>query len=128
METHMKWILGVLLVTLAVTANGCGKACDAVSKPGIAVTIVDGAAGSLIEGEVTVIASEGSYSDTVSLPVFPSASRFAALAYERPGTYRLEVQAAGYLPWVMSSVRVSSDDCHVVPVELTARLTKAGAG
>ena len=123
----MKWIRRVLLVTLAVAANGCGQACDAVLKAGIVLTIFDGATGNPIE-EATVIATEGSYSETVNLPSSPPAPGHAVLAFERPGTYRVEVQAAGYLPWVMSSVRVSRDDCHVETVALTARLTKAGAG
>jgi len=123
----MKWIRRVLLVTLAVAANGCGQACDAVLKAGIVLTIVDGATGNPIE-EATVIATDGSYSEAVNLPSSPPAPGHAVLAFERPGTYRVEVQAAGYLPWVMSSVRVSRDDCHVETVALTARLTKAGAG
>jgi hypothetical protein len=121
------WILRVLPIALAVAANGCGQACDAVLKAGIVLTIVDGATGNPIE-EATVIATEGSYSETVSLPSSPPAPGHAVLAFERSGTYRVEVQAVGYLPWVMSSVRVSRDDCHVETVALTARLTKAGAG
>jgi hypothetical protein len=121
-------MLRVLLVALVVAANGCGQVCTAILKPGIALTIVDGATGNPIEGEGTVVATEGSYSETVSLPGVPPAPGFAALAYERPGTYRVEIQVPGYLPWVMSSVRVSRDDCHVETVALTARLTRAGAG
>jgi hypothetical protein len=123
----MKWILRVLLVAFIFAANGCAQGCDAVLKPGIVITIVDGATGNPIE-EATVIATEGSYSETVNLPSSPPAPGHAVLAFERPGTYRVEVQVSGYLPWVMSSVRVSRDDCHVETVALTARLTKAGAG
>jgi len=78
--------------------------------------------------DVTVIATEGSYTETVSPPVLPAGPRTAALAVERPGTYRIEVQAPGYVTWVMTSVRVTKDDCHVGTVELTAQLEKAGAG
>ena len=124
----MKWMLRVLLLAFAVGANGCGQGCDAILKAGIALTIVDGVTGSPIEGEVTVIVTEGSYSETVNPPFFPPGARTAILAAERPGTYRVEVHAVGYLPWVMSSIRVSRDDCHVETVALTARLTRAGAG
>jgi len=124
----MKWILRVLLVAFVVVANGCGQVCTAILKPGIFLTIVDGATGNPIEGEVTVIVTDGSYSETVNPPFFPPGARTAVLAAERPGTYRVEVQAAGYLPWVMSGVRVTRDDCHVETVALTARLTRAGAG
>ena len=121
----MKWILRVLLVAFIFAANGCAQGCDAVSKPGIVLTIVDGATGNPIE-EATVIATEGSYSETVNLPSSPPAPGHAVLAFERPGTYRVEVQAPGYLPWIMSSVRVTRDDCHVETVVLTAQLTRAG--
>ena len=119
----MKWILRVLLVALVFAANGCAQGCDLVLKAGIAVTIVDGATGNPILGEVTVTATEGSYSETVT-PV----QGLALLASERPGTYRVEVQAAGYQPWVMPSVGVTRDDCHVETVQLTALLTSTGAG
>src|SRR5688572_28112392 len=122
----MKWILRVLLLALVFAANGCGQACDAILKAGIVLTIVDAATGNPIE-EATVIATEGSYSETVTLPSSPPAPGHAVLANERPGTYRVEVQAPGYLPWVMQGVRVSRDECHVETVQLTARLTKAGA-
>lgn len=122
-----KWILRVVLVGFILAANGCGQACDAILKAGIVLTIVDGATENPIE-EATVIATEGSYSETVNLPSSPPAPGHAVLAFERHGTYRLEVQAPGYLPWVMSSVRVYRDDCHVETVALTARLTRAGAG
>lgn len=124
----MKWILRVLLLALVVAANACGQVCTAILKPGIVLTIVDGATGTPIEGEATVVATEGSYSETVSLPSIPPAPGHAVLAFERAGTYRVEVHAVGYLPWVMSSVHVSRDDCHVETVALTSRLTRAGAG
>jgi hypothetical protein len=86
----MKWILRVLLVAFVVAANGCGQVCTAIQKPGIVLTIVDGATGNPIE-EAMVIATDGSYSETVSLPGVPPSPGFAALAYERAGTYRVEV-------------------------------------
>ena len=125
--SSMKWILSVLLVALAVGANACAQGCDAVLKHGIVVTIVDGTTGNPIEGEVTVTVTDGSYSENVNPPFFPPGARTAVLAAERPGTYRVEVQAVGYLPWVMSSVHVSRDDCHVETVALTARLTRVSA-
>jgi hypothetical protein len=123
MEASMKWILRVLLVALVLAANGCAQGCDAILKTGILVTIVDGATGQPIVEEVTVIATEGSYSQTVM-----AVQGVAALAHERPGTYRVEVQAAGYQPWVMPSVGVTRDGCHVETVQLTALLTRTGAG
>jgi hypothetical protein len=46
----MKWILRVLLVAFIFAANGCAQGCDAVLKPGIVITIVDGATGTPLRG------------------------------------------------------------------------------
>jgi hypothetical protein len=43
-------------------------------------------------------------------------------AGERAGTYRLVVQRAGYRDWVREGVVVTADECHVIPVTLTARM------
>ncbi len=112
-----------LVSTLAVAATGCG--CDAILKLGIVVTIIDGATGNPFYGDVTVTATEGSYTDTASPPAHPPNPRIVALVPERRGTYRVEVQAPGYVTWVATNVRVIHDGCHVVTVELTAELQPA---
>lgn len=121
-------LLMVLLVAL-VAAGACnwGAVCTDEARPGIRVTIVDAATGSPVEGDVTVIATEGSYTDTVNLPA-ADGPRMALLAFERAGTYRVEVQGPGYAAWLAPPVRVTEDDCHVRTVDLTARLEKPEAG
>jgi hypothetical protein len=120
----MKWILRVLLPAFAVAANGCTQGCDANLLHGLSLVILDETTGSPIESEVTVVVSEGAYTETVTIP--PGGAPFAGLAPERPGTYRVEVHASGYLTWVRQSIRVTKDDCHVVPVEVIVRLVKSG--
>lgn len=122
----MTWLLRLLLLAFVIAGGACGQGCDAVLKAGIAVTIVDGATGNPFQGDVTVIATEGSYLETAIPPA--ADPRTAFLAHERPGTYRVEVQASGYIPWVATDVRVTRDDCHVQTVDLTAQLERAGAG
>jgi hypothetical protein len=121
-----KWILFALLMASAAVSGAC--ACDAVLIHGIGITIVDDETGNPVEGDVTVIATDGSYSETVNPPFYPGVPRTVALAPERPGRYRVEIQAPGYVTFVMPSVLVRKDDCHVEPVQLTARLAKPGAG
>jgi hypothetical protein len=123
----VKRFLGVLLIAFSVALSACTP-CDLVLKYGIGVTIVDDATGTPFEGGVTVVATEGSYIETVTPPVFAGEPRTAALAPERPGTYRVEVQAPGYVTTIVPSVRVTKDDCHVRPVQVTVRLEKAGSG
>lgn len=118
----MRWILRVLLLAFVVAADACSEPCTLIQKHGIVLTIVDGATGSPFEGDVTVIVTDGSYTETVNPPLFPPGARTAFLASERPGDYRIEVQAPGYVTWVATNVRVTRDDCHVETVELTAEL------
>jgi hypothetical protein len=122
----MKRLSILLLLALVVGANACGKTCDVNLLPGINVTVVDKTTGTPFAGDVTVIASEGSYTETVNPPPLPAGPRLASLAYERRGTYRVEVQAPGYVTWVATNVRVTHDGCHVETVQLTAELEPAG--
>jgi hypothetical protein len=92
------------------------------------LTVVDAATGSALEVDAAVIVTEGQFTETITIQAFPAAPQRGGFAYERPGTYRIEVQAPGYVTRVMPSVRVTKDDCHVETVELTARLEKAGSG
>lgn len=121
MSRLVGWVLPL------VTLTGCGVVCTTEARPGIVVTIVDASTGAPLAGPVTVTVWDGEYSETVTPPETPSGTRVAALAWERPGRYRVEVRAPGYVTWVGTEVRVLEDECHVRPVELTARL-EAGGG
>lgn len=45
-------------------------------------------------------------------------------ARHRAGTYDITVEHAGYAPWTIKGVKVSSDGCHANTVELKARLKR----
>jgi hypothetical protein len=45
-------------------------------------------------------------------------------AWERPGTYTIEIAKAGYQTWRRTGVTVTKDECHVQPVRLEARLAR----
>lgn len=124
----MTWLLRLMVLAVALVGNGCAQGCDTVLVPGINITVVDGATGNAFEGDLTVTATEGSYAETSNLPAPPGGPRIMSLAYERPGTYRVEIQAAGYETWVRTNVRVIRNDCHVETVLLTAELVPSGTG
>jgi hypothetical protein len=121
----MKQLLHPLLLAFLVCADACARGCDTILIPGISVTVVDKSTGNPFAGDVAVIATEGSYTETINPPPLPAGPRLASLAYERPGTYRVEVQAPGYVTWVATNVRVTHDGCHVETVQLTAELEPA---
>ncbi|MFN2382919.1 MAG: hypothetical protein ABR559_01490, partial [Gemmatimonadota bacterium] len=64
------------------------------------------------------VAVEGAYADT--LHAFSATSLGGA--FERPGTYAVTVRKPGYREWRVTGVSVTSDACHVRPVQLQARL------
>jgi hypothetical protein len=121
-----KRLIAVLLFSIG-DLSACPRGdCTAILLPGIRVTIVDGTTGNPFAGDVTVTVTDGSYTETDSPPPLPAGPRVSSLAGERPGTYRVEVLAPGYVTWVRTNVRVTRDDCHVRTVDLTAELEPSG--
>jgi hypothetical protein len=116
-----------LLATLALAA--CSQdptriVCTADVRPALAVTVVDAVSGAPRAGEALAVARDDRYSDTLRVNGFLGDGTPIALtgADERPGTYDLTVEHAGYRTWSATNVRVTSNTCHVQTVELTARL------
>lgn len=95
-----------------------GEACTEIAVPGIAVSVVDSATGDVLPPPSTVVAQDGAFSDTAEAITAPNYS----LVYERKGTYLVTVTHDGYHVWQRSGVVVTSDACHVITVELTAKL------
>lgn len=93
---------------------------------GIQVLVRDGTTDAFVTGPVHGAVTDGAFED--SLGVISSAGTDAALptvlagAAERPGTYAVHVESAGYQPWDTANVRVTKGECHVRPASLTARL------
>lgn len=121
-----------LLLLCALVLSGCNlvdgdEACTSELRFGLRVTVQDSLTGAPAASGAQLIARDGSYADTVSFP--PNRPDLDALplasAPERPGTYTVTVRKAGFLDWVRTGVRVTADECHVRPVDLTARLRPA---
>ena len=101
--------------------------CTLDFRYGLNVAVVDAATGAAIPKPLLVIATDGAFADTAQfardpgpLPAFAS----WPLVGERAGRYTVRVRAAGYREWQQADVVVTRDVCHVIPVSLTARLTK----
>ena len=104
-----------------------GIICTAIAVAGINVTVVDSATGQPAAfAGLWVRAKEGSYTDssTMSFTDGQTGAVRMALTYERAGTYAVTVHANGYQDWNKSGVVVTKDACHVIGVQLTARLVK----
>ena len=123
-----------LSLALAVlTTAGCGVLdsselyCTGNFVFGLVVAVQDSSTGAPAASGVQLIAQDGAWADTVGFP--PNRPDLDAQelvsAGERPGTYTVTVRKAGFRDWQRTGVVVTADECHVHPVELTARLQPA---
>jgi hypothetical protein len=100
------------------------EVCTDIAIAGIGVVVVDSVSGAPITVPFKVAARDGAYTDSVLVtPSEESASAGPyALAFERTGTYRVEVTADDYQPWSRTGVTVRDDGCHVHTEVVDARL------
>jgi len=104
-----------------------GSVCTEEARPALLVGITDSIAPNTTTfTNLSVVARDGAYRDSVFLPVHPTppTNNQIPLAYERGGTYELTVRANGYRPWVLGAIVVQRDQCHVVTVPIAARLAR----
>lgn len=122
-------------VLAAGLLSGCGvlpsdsRVCTADFRFGLVVTVVDSLTGGPPTSAV-LIARSGTFVDSVGpftpQPVVLNGPPVLNLpaAGERAGTYDLTVRAPGYRDWTRTSVRVTSDECHVRRTVVTARVRR----
>ena len=120
--------VGVVSVILGLA--GCAPptephVCTAIAVDALVVTVVDGASGQrLCDATVTVI--DGAFSQ--ALRPFPAVTECTYSGpTERAGLYEVRVTRSGYVPATMTNVRVTADECHVIPVKLTVSLRAASS-
>lgn len=94
-----------------------GVVCTQVYVYGITVTLQDAQTGAAVSN-ATVTLTDGSYTEAMGEL---SPGNYAG-AGERPGNYTIRVQAGGYQEVVVVDVSVTSDICHVIPVQRTISL------
>ncbi len=113
----------VFLAAIVVAPSACniiGKVCSDEFVYGVHVNAVDSVSGTAVQAGLNGSLLQSSYSE--EMQVFGN-DLFGA--GERAGVYSVVVNAAGYETWVSTGVRVRGGDCHVVPVDLKARLLES---
>jgi hypothetical protein len=96
--------------------------CTAIGVFAMGVTVVDGASNQRI-CDATVTAVEGSFSQELRRFATGTDCTYSG-PLERAGLYEVRVAKAGYTPVTTSNVRVTADECHVIPVSLTVTLNR----
>jgi hypothetical protein len=111
---------------LTVATSSCQYVtvdCTGLSSPALQVAVVDAASGARIAAGATVVATDGSYKDSVVFANDPSRDTLTAtLAWDRPGTYAVTARKTGYRAYSTSGVTVKKDRCLLETARVTARL------
>lgn len=116
------------MISCDILESRTGVLCTDNFERGLEVRVQDSLTGAPAASGAMLIARDGAYADTAVVP--PTAANpdawVLAAAGERPGTYTVTVTKDGYLTWERTGVVVRMDDygCHVVTVELVARLQR----
>lgn len=110
------------LLALAWSGTACGLLtgptdCTAEARFALTVAVSNGLTGEPVF-DALVTARDGSFVDSVR-----TADRATVgLAPERPGTYDVTVQKAGFLTFERRGIEVQADECHVITERVDAEL------
>jgi hypothetical protein len=113
---HGAWILA-LTGAIACDDSTGPLICTDQLVYGIQVEAQDSITGRGVTEGLSGTAVDGSHQETMAV-----LDSLVWGAPEREGMYTVTVEATGYAPWVRAGIEVEADECHVIPVELQARL------
>jgi hypothetical protein len=123
MEIAVKRTILLLVGLAGCTASNTTDpvVCTTEARAGITVTVRDAETQAGIAALARGAVSDGAYVD--SLRANGSATTMSA-AYERAGTYTVDVRATGYQGFTTTGIKVTKDQCHVIPQTVTVNLLK----
>jgi hypothetical protein len=118
--SHLVVSAGLLAGCASVkTPNDPGVVCTAIAVSSLNVTVRDIATGaSVCDAKVTAIQSGTTHALRET-----GDCRYAG-PYEQDGIFEVRAEKAGYIPASFVNVRVTKDECHVIPVQLTIDLPR----
>lgn len=132
MEVVLKRIVSAAFCSILLIAASCSGSSDPLPSPictavflyGLDVYVNDSLTNAHIASGASLVARDGTFKDSVAFPAArPEVDAFPLKsAGERAGTYTITVTKPGYQAWTRTSVKVTSDECHVIPVNVTALL------
>lgn len=121
----MKKIILLLAIAPFLLATSCDDDdqiyCTQEAKAGLNITVKDAVTNEYLSTGVTVIAQDGSYTET--LEAFPQSDIPVFMgAYERVGTYIFTVSKEGYQTYTSELITLTADVCHVIPQNFLVEL------
>jgi hypothetical protein len=113
----------MVVLASAVGLPGCGtsKVCTAEARFSLVVTVVDGTGKRVCNASVKV--RDGKFSAVLSPGRVTATSCVYRGVTERKGTYTVEVRS-GAKSKIVDDLRVSADECHVHPRNVTVVLDR----
>ena len=124
-------LVGAVGFLAACGQSGNPFACSdppRISDFAINVAVRDSASNQPVARGATVIARDGAYSDSVTIPAASFDQLLIGLALKRIGTYSVTVRKDGYADWLKTGVQVTTSPCGIEGQLLTARLQTAAPG
>ncbi len=114
------FFLSFLFIFACKSSDDDGVICTLEARAGLNVTVRDAQSNNYLGQGITVVATDGAYSETLAYMdgIIPS---FAG-AWERKGTYVLTVSSPGYITFVSDAITVTADECHVIPQQVEINL------
>jgi len=117
-----------MLATSLFALAGCSSptdpiVCTAIAVDALVVTVVDATTGQRI-CDAKVVAVDGSFSEELRLFGSPPECTYSGPT-ERAGRYDVRATRAGYEPASTTGVRVTRDECHVVPVRVIIQMPRS---
>ena len=122
--------LAASLVAAGLASVACAnptepRVCTAIAVDAIVVTAVDASSNQRI-CDATVVAVDGGFSAELRpFPASPAECTYSGPT-ERAGTYEVRVSRPGYEPVSQTGIRVTADECHVIPVRVTIQMRRRG--
>jgi len=94
-------------------------ACTLEARAGVVVVVRDSVTGKGLAKSVSALLRSGSFVESLR---FAFDDSLIGGAYERAGTYRVELSAPGYRDWAREGVQVPQGQCHVESARVVALL------
>lgn len=121
---HISTPARVLLLPLGLSACDllAPPVCTTEAVPSITVDVRDAATHAPAAAGANGYAREGSFRVDLLVPDRALDALTMYGPFERPGTYSVVVEKAGYQRWTKENVRVRKGECHVETARLQADL------
>jgi hypothetical protein len=113
---------GLAMTAVCACSEPVVPICDYGLRPAVVVAVTDARSGNSLVEHAAGVVRDGTFSDSLGLCSIFGAGPARCGAYERIGTYDVDVQHVGYQPFSARGVLVSKGTCHVNTVTLKAAL------